>query len=138
MATPAQGSKYRVDYDLGTVQGRLNYARVARRLYRSTVAKAFGTREGTLKNWERLDNQTTSVPYDFIHFAAIAYDVPESWLLGETDEVDLPVVQRQTDYERAMRFLEISPETLMKRRLHARGWSHVVRPKAARDKSCRE
>ncbi len=113
-------SKYAIDYDLGTVQGRLYYARMAHRLTRTVVAKAFGTTKGALKNWERGDNETRTVPYEYIKFAALAYAVPESWLLGETHETPLPPPSRPTTVEAFMECVEESPQTRMRRRLKGR------------------
>lgn len=125
-------SKFDVEYKLNTVQGRLNYARVARRIPRSAAGKAYGARPDTIKNWERGENGTASVPYDFIVFAAIAYAVPEAWLLGETNDVDLPKPCRQTGVERLMFGLSPSPETLMRRRLTAANWERAPRTRPDR------
>lgn len=117
-------SQYEVNFDLSTVQGRLYYARMSHRLTRTVVAKAFGSRPNTLKNWERCENGTSSVPYEYVRFACVAYGVPESWLLGETHEVPLPPPSRRTELELVMGTDQLSAAALLRRRLKE-GWRQL-------------
>jgi transcriptional regulator with XRE-family HTH domain len=118
-------SKYDVTFDLETVQGRLYYARVAHRLTRAVVGKAFGAKPNAIKNWERGENGVTTVPYEYIVFATVAYGVPESWLLGDTHETPLAPPARQTDLERLMSGVDACPATLLRRRLKS-GWRQLA------------
>lgn len=121
-------SRYAITYDLETVQGRLYYARNARRLSRTAVAKAFGTRPGTIQNWECGVNGTVSVPLDYVKFACVAFEVPLAWVLGESDELPIEPPQKQDPYSRIYSHLAISPLTLMRRRIKAYGWHRLTRP----------
>ena len=124
-------SKFDVEFRLDTVQGRLYYARTAQGISRIAVSRSFGSRPDTIKNWERGENGTASVPYDYIVFAAIAFGVTEAWLLGETHETPLPPPRRQTPQERVMSCLAPVPETLMRRRLAGK-WEKPERARPER------
>lgn len=115
-----RGSKYAVEFDLESVQGRLYFARVARGLTRTAVGKAYGSPKATVKNWERGEAGTKSVPYEFVQFAAVAYGVPMDWLLGETHEAPLPAPQRPG--EDVMQGLAEYPARIMQRRLREAEW----------------
>jgi transcriptional regulator with XRE-family HTH domain len=125
-------SRYATVYDLETVQGRLHYARAARKLSRTAVAKAFGTRPGTLQNWECGVNETRSVPLDYVKFACVAFEVPMAWVLGETHELPLPPPEKPSLHEYIYSHLAISPTTLMRRRIKAYGWNRLTRPQKGR------
>jgi hypothetical protein len=114
-------SHYDVQHDLDTVQGRLYYARAGRYLTRSIVAKAFGCRSDTIKNWERKDNGTRSVPLIYLRFAAVAFGVSEAWLLGETHDLPFPRPHKQTESEKIWHQVHDAPGVAMQRRLRAHG-----------------
>lgn len=99
---------------LGTLGGRLQYARTCRRYTKAVFCRCLTLPPWRLEDWERGKGP---IGHETLRLLAYYLEVPLKWLVSGEGEVPC---RPPTEAERIMAEIDISPETYLRRRLEKR------------------